>query len=232
MNNIKYNIIIIIFVFIFIGYFYLENTIFKYKKTKENFSSNIDNSNIKKALRNVFTNVKLINDNLEKIIVDRLIIQDLINQNKFIFNDIVKDINLKINLNKIITLLDTNTDLYNKSINDLRVYKNTSKSYDNIESYLSDLYNIFNALKLLNNEYKIYYRNSKSQNNYDITKNNIDSPHIIEKINKEIKILKHHDNIKILLNDISTKLTYSSLSENINNFFKSFINYEKKKMNY
>ena len=121
--NTKSNLIIIIFVLIFILYFYLENNIINYnnKKTIENFQST---SQINILINNVFSDMKSINNNQEKIIDNKLNIQNIIKLKKFIFLDIVKNKNFKKHLNNIIAYLNKNNKLYNSIITSLGSHSN------------------------------------------------------------------------------------------------------------
>jgi hypothetical protein len=224
MNNIKYNIIIVIFVLIFIGYFYLENNFFKYKnvkKTQEHFqSNNVLSSQLKTILVNVFSNAKSINGNLGKINSDNLELQNLIKKENFVFLKIVNNKKFKHHLNKIVSELNKNNKLYNDIITNL----GTQSSIN----YLIKLSNFFSTLKRINNDYRLYF-----DSDFTITEDNMNqNDKILEKKIKLEKILiKHHSNVDVLVNNILEELKRYSLSKNVYDFMKKFLEMEKEKNN-
>lgn len=221
MENIKYNVIIVIFVLVFIFYFYLENNYFNYKnvrKTSEHFQSSMSNNQIYTLFKNVFLNVASINNNFKKIIESNLGIHNVIKSKKFIFFDIIKDPKFKRELGNIISLCNKNNKLYNDAITNL-----DSKSDSN---FLMKMSNLLSAMKQLNNEYRLYHNPSFSFNEDNMAQN---ESLLEKKIKREEIIIKQHQNINVLLNNIIKDLGKFSLSQNIFNFSKKYLEFERDK---
>ena len=222
MNNIKYNIIIVIFVLVFIGYFYLENNFFKYKnvkKTQEHFqSNNISSTQIKTILVNVFSNVKSINSNMSKVNENNLQIQNLIKKEDFVLFNIVNNKKFKHYLNKTVSELNKNNKLYNEAITNLGAQTSVN--------YLLKLSNFFATLKRINNDYRVYYNSD-----FTITEDNMkQNDKILEKkIELENILVKHHSNIDVIVANILEELKKYSLSKNVFDFLKRFLELEKEK---
>jgi hypothetical protein len=221
MNNIKYNVIIIIFVLIFILYFYLENNIINYKnvkKTNEHFQSN--SSQINTIINNVFSDMKSINNNLEQIIDNKLNIQNIIKGRKFIFLDIVNNKDFKKHLHIIISYLNKNNKIYNNIITALGSHSSIN--------YILKLKVLFISFKNMNNDYILYYNSD-----FSFTDDNFKQNQLIldKKIKIEQNIIKHHGNIKYLIDNLIEELPKYSLSKNLYDFLKKYLTYEKTKNN-
>jgi len=224
MNNIKYNVIIVIFVLIFIGYFYFENNIFTYKpKTKENFQtitnkSNITNSMLKTVLENFFENMKSINNNLDNMITEQINIQNLIKKNEFIFLNIVKDSKFVKHLSKITSYLNKNNRLLNNSINELGSYINVS--------YLNKLKALFSLYKITTNDYRLYYKTDFSFKEGDNKQN---TKILSDKIELEGKLIKNHQSIKNIIENIQEDLPKLGVPKNVYTIIENFLEFERNK---
>ena len=214
MNNIKNNILIVIFVLIFIGYFYFENKFFN--KKIENF--NLGDDRVNTIIKNIFSNNISINNNLKKAIDNHVKILNLLKDSNYDLINFSNNVNFKKSLDNIVSQFTRNNKLYNDCIIN-------AGSIHNI-TYLTNLKNIFIAIKNCNNLYRSYYNS-----NFNFSETNFNQNRLIleKKIFMEEKLLEHHGNIRYLLKNLSTNLPKYELPKTINDFMKEFIKYELNK---
>lgn len=221
MNNIKNNVIIVLLVLIFIGYFYLENNVFNYKNIKKNVEGFEQSSNqIQTIIKNVFFDFKLINNNLDKLLKERIKILNIIKENNFVFVDIAIKSKIKKHMNVISSILNTNNNIYNNIINYLGNMPNVN--------YLLKLKNLFTAYKDLDITYKDYYNS-----NFSFSESNtVENEKILnKKIDIEKLLIIHHGNINYLISSISSNLFKEGLTKDMNDFLLQFLKYEEEKNN-
>ena len=214
MNNTKNNILIVIFVLIFIGYFYFENKVLN--KNIENF--NLGDDRVNTIIKNIFSNNISINNNLKKAIDNHVKILNLLKDSNYDLINFSNNVDFKKSLDNIVSKFTRNNKLYNDCIIN-------AGSIHNI-TYLTNLKNIFIAIKNCNNLYRSYYNS-----NFNFSETNFNQNRLIleRKIFMEEKLLEHHGNIRYLLKNLATNLPKYDLQKTLNDFIKEFIKYEMNK---